>query len=69
MDEYKDYITTVTPKYPSHNGYRDPFTVKVKARSKREANKAARKTLEREGHMFTRDDACIFSSQLAEDRA
>lgn len=54
------YTVTVTPAYPTWNNV--PFTVEVRADSKREANKTARRNLENEGHVFTHSDAVSFSA-------
>jgi hypothetical protein len=52
------YLVTITPKYPGWN-YK-AWTVEVEAKSKLDANKTARCQLERDGHIFTRDDAATF---------
>jgi len=62
------YIVTVTPKFQTFAGsFRSgAYTVEVRAASKTEANKFARRQLENEGHVFTHGDACTFSAREAE---
>lgn len=56
------YLVTITPKYPGWNS--KPWTVEVEgAKSKRDASKIARSQLERDGHIFTRDDAATFKAE------
>lgn len=46
--EYKDFTVRVTPEFPAWNE-RDGWTVQVRARSKREAIKAARQITKNNG--------------------